>query len=483
MTNDVAQVRNALLAALPLETSNYGEIPDARSLYVPPAHVQALRLECNLVVGARGVGKSFWTAALQSEDLRQTLDPTIRGLSRTKVAIGFSNKEQIGAYPNADVFSQLLGKSYVPYDIWRAVILRRLMSLTGDTESSGSTWREYIDQIKKDPEKAANFIEQTNNNLSYNNNIALIVFDALDRTSDDWRRMDEIVRGLLRAVLWLKSFSHIHAKVFLRADQAERTVTDFPDASKLLATRVDLTWARHDLHGLLWHRLINAPDQSGKDLRALYRDVSGAEPILRNDAYQLADAAKRETDTQKNLFARLAGEQMGQDRRRGVPYTWSVGHLADGRGQTSPRSFLAAIRQAVEDSEDRYTEHPTPIHYESIKRGVQKASQIRVEEIAEDYPWIRTFLSCLSGLNVPCDYSVFRDRWEKEFPNGPNSAPRTDRLPPQHADRGWDGIADDLIRLGLIEKKKDGRIDMPDLYRVGFGLGRKGGVKPQTQRS
>jgi hypothetical protein len=25
---------------------------------------------------------------------------------------------------------------------------------------------------------------------------------------------------------------------------------------------------------------------------------------------------------------------------------------------------------------------------------------------------------------------------------------------------------------------RDGRINMPDLYRVGFGLGRKGGVTP-----
>jgi hypothetical protein len=41
-----------------------------------------------------------------------------------------------------------------------------------------------------------------------------------------------------------------------------------------------------------------------------------------------------------------------------------------------------------------------------------------------------------------------------------------------------------LVRLGLLEiKKSDGRIDMPDLYRVGFGLGRKGGVKPKSWRA
>ncbi|MBP8175373.1 MAG: hypothetical protein KAX74_03295, partial [Sphaerotilus sp.] len=110
----------------------------------------------------------------------------------------------------------------------------------------------------------------------------------------------------------------------------------------------------------------------------------------------------------------------------------------------------------------------------------QKASDIRVAEIAEDYPWVRTFLDGrLRGLNVPCEFERIVDRWQQAFPEGPGSAPTDDRLPPQHAERGWAGLRDDLIRLGVLELKKDSRIDMPDLYRVGFGLGRKGGVKPK----
>jgi hypothetical protein len=162
-----------------------------------------------------------------------------------------------------------------------------------------------------------------------------------------------------------------------------------------------------------------------------------------------------------------------------VPYTWSVGHLADGRGQTSPRSFLAAIRQAAEDTQERYLDAYHALHYESIKRGIQKASEIRVAEIAEDYPWVPDVLSVLRGMNVPCEYSAILERWQQHYPNGPQSI-SLDRLPPQHAERGWDGIRDDLIRVGLIEFRKDSRIDMPDLYRVGFGLGRKGGVKPRS---
>ena len=308
----------------------------------------------------------------------------------------------------------------------------------------------------------------------------LIVFDALDRTSNDWRRMDAIVRGLLRAALWLRSFPGLHAKVFLREDQAERTVFNFPDASKLRATEERLTWARHDLHGLLWQRLINAPDGHGAILRGLLPMDQQLEPV--SGWYLLPDEMKRETEMQRKAFERLAGPWMGRDRRRGVPYSWAVGHLADGRGQTSPRSFLAAIHQAAADSQDRYPQHEYALHYESIKRGIQRASEIRVAEMAEDYPWVPDVLSRLQGMSVPCMYEDVLSRWQAAFPGGPRDI-NSERLPPQHAARGFDGLLDDLQRLGLIEVKKDERIDMPDLYRVGFGLGRKGGVKPAARTS
>jgi len=285
--------------------------------------------------------------------------------------------------------------------------------------------------------------------------------------------MDDIVRGLLRMVLWLKNFLGLQAKVFLREDQAERTVFNFADASKLLATKAELTWARHDLHGLLWERLINAPGVHGECLRRIC-------PHVRQDeVWRIARDMKSESEVQRKVFETLAGPWMGRDKRRGVPYTWSVGHLADGRGQTSPRSFLAAIRQAAEDSSERYPQHDYALHFESIKRGIQKASEIRVEEMEEDYPWVPDVLSALSGMNVPCEFEAVQEKWEKKFPKGAKEMTAT-RLPAQHIDRGWDGVLEDLQRLGLLERKRDDRIDMPDLYRVGFGLGRKGGVKPRN---
>lgn len=474
--SDPRVLRRAILAA-PLEISNSGETPRVGTLYVPPAHTKALRLESSLVIGGRGVGKSFWAAALKTPELRQLLGAAVPDLDRAEVHIGFSEQGRIEHYPDDATFTKLLGQNVDPYDIWRAVVLRWLGQRAG--AALPDEWAALITWMLTHTEDAARLIQSSRQSFAAAS-CGLIVFDALDRTSNDWRSMDAIVRGLLRAVLWLRAYPWLRAKVFLRSDQSERTVTDFPDASKLLATRAELGWALHDLHGMLWQRLINAPDEHGQALRDLYRSVVGNEPAERGGAFHLPEPLKRESATQRALFEALAGPWMGNDKRRGVPYTWSVGHLADSRGQTSPRSFLAAIQQATEDSQEHRDDYTLALHYESIKRGIQKASEIRVYEMNEDYRWVRTFLEGkLRGLNVPCEFELIVERWQQAFPDGPSLAP-TDRLPPQHIERGWAGIRDDLIRLGVLELKKDGRIDMPDLYRVGFGLGRKGGVKPKS---
>ena len=64
-------------------------------------------------------------------------------------------------------------------------------------------------------------------------------------------------------------------RFFLREDQAERTVFNFPDASKLTATKAELSWARHDLHGLIWQRFINAPGVYGERFRKVCPEAHG----------------------------------------------------------------------------------------------------------------------------------------------------------------------------------------------------------------
>lgn len=478
--SETRAIRDAILQAQ-LETSNHGETPHPAHLYIPPAHIKSLNLDSTLVVGGRGVGKSFWTAALADAGLRQLLIGSVRQMEQLEVCIGFKVDEDIDQRPNSDSFTQCLQAGCTPYDLWRCVILHWLANQL-QCPLPASNWLQRLRWLQEQPEEASRLMSQANRHFQEQSRHALFVFDALDRTSNDWRIMDEIVRGLLQATLWLKPFSNLHAKVFLRDDQMERTVTNFADASKLLASRTTLSWERHDLHGLLWQRLLNAPGNAGEQLRAAFKSITGSLPPLRDDIWQLPDEARRDTPLQRALFERLAGPWMGRDARRGVPYVWAVNHLADGRGQTSPRSFLAAIAEATADSLARYPEHEHPLHYESIKRGIQQASQIRVSEMAEDYPWVPSLLECLSGMRVPCDYEQILARWQQEFPAGPSSVgDGSNGLPPQHAARGWDGVRADLERIGLLEQRRDGRIDMPDLYRVGFNLGRHGGVKPRSK--
>ena len=197
------------------------------------------------------------------------------------------------------------------------------------------------------------------------------------------------------------------------------------------------------------------------------------------NVWDLHDDIKRNDAMLKALFEQLAGAWMGRDRRRGVPYIWTIGHLADVKRKTSPRSFLAAIRTAAQKTADDHPEHNLPLHYDAIKKGVQTASGIRVKEMTEDYPWVDKLMQPLSGLNVPNDMQAFFGRWQDAFGEKVNNLDIFgNKLPPPHKSEGWLGILDDLETLGIIDVTKDDRINLPDLYRVGYRLGRRGGVKP-----
>ncbi len=482
VTASAQSIRQAIFDSLPEDTSAHGHAADARYVYVPPSHIKALRLENNLVVGGRGVGKSFWAAALSDEAVRGILGSATPILpARLVVRAGYGERHQTSAYPEQDLWQSLLVNGVQPYDIWRAIISRWLSGLIGDAIPS-DTWSQTVGWVRDNPEPYARLLEAGDRRFSARNENGLIVFDALDRVGRDWVMVDRIVRDLLRIVLALKPFRRLAAKVFLREDQARETVFNFPDASKILASQVELSWGFNDLHGLLWQYLCNGPNSVGAMLRDHY--ARNCPDSLKQDssgAWQLPDTVKRQPELQRKLFESLAGEWMGKDRRRGFPYSWIVGHLADGRGRSSPRSFLAAIRRAAEDSIARYHDYHQPLHYESIKRGVQSASAIRVNELAEDYPWVKDLMKPLDGLTVPCEFQRIENLWESQgFLKDTLAGFDTGSIlpPPARLTEGWSGLRADLEELGIFERMRDQRVNMPDLYRVGFGLGRMGGVKP-----
>ena len=94
-------------------------------------------------------------------------------------------------------------------------------------------------------------------------------------------------------------------------------------------------------------------------------------------------------------------------------------------------------------------------------------------------------LAPLADLRVPCDEVEFINRWSDDGTVGKirAAARREHYLVPIELDGikgdGRAELLEALLRIGVAERRPDGRINMPDIYRVAAKLLRKGGVPPR----
>lgn len=483
----VSAIRRALLETLPSQTSLHGETPDLRFTHLPASHAKALHPNVMLVVGMRGAGKSFWWAALQQSEHRRLLDqlePDL-GLEAAEVRVGFGERPDPDAYPSRDVLASLVRQGHDPRLIWKTVALNHLVEHSNPLQAIRE-WSQKIGYVEQHSDTMERLLVERDNEFATARRAWILLFDAMDRSATDWPTMHKLIRGVLQLAVEFRAYRRLRLKCFLRTDQfQESAVADFPDASKILSERVELSWPNRELYRLMWQHLGNAPGVSGKTVRETSSKVWGKDwrsaRIGTHVIWRVPHLVHGDDERQKEAVHAVTGPWMGSDHRRGFPYSWIPGHLSDGRGQVSPRSFLSALRAATEDTIARYEKHEYPLHYESIKRGVQSASEIRVAELREDYPWVGPLMEALRGLVVPCGPELVDERW-----NANRSLTRiaaVERLPPAHLNEGAPGLRDDLEQLGLFVKLRDGRINIPDVFRVGYGIGRKGGVPPVRRAS
>jgi len=479
------KIREVIKKALPDETSLHGTKPELRYTYLPAAHVRALRPENMLVVGIRGAGKSFWWSVLQDDENRAVIGSTI-GLSRmTKVSAGFGEKPDPESFPGKDVIDELLRKGFEERLIWKTVVFRHIaQQLSPESFRKLKTWSERTAWLRNNPETVENIIYKADEGLESLGIHHLVLFDALDRSANDWATMNLLLRGLLQIALEFRPYRRIRLKVFVRPDQMESPeVTSFPDASKILSAEADLYWPRHELYALLWQYLSNADE--GGIFRAETSRMIGVRWQQREGIWMVPEELRDDEQVQRKILHAITGSYMGRDRRRGFPYTWLPNHLGDTRNEVSPRSFLAALRHAALDHRQR-SDQQYPLHYEDIKQGVQKASQIRVTEMNEDYPWVQDLLTPLSAISVPSPIRDIEQIWrsgEVLERLQQKIAGAAVRLPPPNIARGPEGVLQDLIKLGLMQQVPGNRINIPDVYRVGYGIGRRGGVKPAAVKA
>jgi hypothetical protein len=473
------EFRRVIARALPEDTSLHGRPPELRYMYLPAAHGKALRPDSMLVVGIRGSGKSFWWAALQQETHRAVIGRRIDFGGPMLVSTGFGERPSPDDYPSKDVIRSLAARLETR-KIWLTVVLHHVARGHLPEEfTSASSWEARTEWVEGNPEAVESALYRADGELDRAGKFHLVLFDALDRTADEWSRMNALTRGLLQVLLEFRSYRRIRLKVFVRPDQIEDPgVTTFPDASKVLAQKTELLWPSNELYGLFWQYLANE-DQGGEQFRAGCQKAISVSWREQDGVWMVPEELRSDSNAQRIVFHAMTGEWMGRDRRRGFPYTWLPNHLGDARRQVSPRSFLAALRYAALD--DPRPDQEYALHYESIKKGVQEASKIRVQEIEEDYPWVRRLLGSLTGISVPCSFDEIKEIWVQsrvleELKDLIGAA--AVRLPPSRIEKGPDGVLEDLIALGIVERIGDGRINLPDVYRVGYGIGRRGGVKP-----
>lgn len=450
--------------------------------YVPRSHARALDPDATIVEGIRGAGKSFWFAALASAThlsfVRDNF-PETRLPATVKVAQGFGAGLSIDHAPDQETLADLLGAGLRPRSIWRAVVARH--AGIGGSFATLATWIDRVRWVQENAEQFARDIETADRRLVETGSTLLILFDALDRMADDWQHVHQHAKALLQVALDIRSLRAIRCKIFVRPDLLQdANVTSFADYSKLLATKASLAWQRSDLYALLYQGLGNA-DFSKGHFAALIQDEGASPAGGMASRWSVPTSLRTDEDRQEKVFERIAGRAMGSSIKRGKPYTWLVNHLQDGLNQVSPRSFLAALNKAADETTDDF---PLPLDYRGIQRGVQAASQIRVQEISEDYPWVRTVMDPLRNeLTVPCTDGAIETIWKirrtiEDLNVLIAKSGNTAKLPPQHLEQGHAGLIMDLQSLGMVQRIAGGRIQMPDVFRVAFGLGRRGGVKP-----
>ncbi len=479
---DRESVRIAL-TKLP-EGTNHGARPRPNQLYLPHSHRKALDPNVSLVIGGRGTGKTFWWSALQDESvlpLLKKLHARLAPIAKSDMLAGFGVVKRPQSYPSPQEIGSLVqNDKFKPRIVWQTIHAHHLAD-TRHPLRKLNMWDERTKYVYNNPREIARLLDDCDNRLDRKGKYSIVLFDGLDRSTNDWRKALELTSGLLQHALEMRSYRRLRAKVFLRPDHIEESSTaNFPDSSKILSTAVQLTWRRRALYSMLWQYLGNG--DSGAILRRRLAEGDWMMVDVAPDMsfYKVPLPLASDEEIQRELFhSAITGPWMGTDRRRGFPYTWIPNHLADADGTVSPRSFIAAVKAAARDTAERHPNCKYALHYDSIKRGVREASKIRVREIQEDYPWVGSLLQLLSGIVVPCKFEDIAKVWRsKEVIKqlSGEAAQNEVKLPPPNLEWGEIGIRGDLEVLGIFRRLRDGRVDIPDVFRIAYGLGRKGGV-------
>jgi hypothetical protein len=480
---DFRAIRTAL-AAIPGDVSSDAvgaNVAKLEDIYAPETHAAALDPATSIVLGSRGTGKSFWASVLGQPETRKAAArayPKL-GLDRVTASFGFTGlggPDGIGI-DAVDACVPADSDRKRAKDFWWATILHAASKASEEPRAKLSSFLSDAADWESRGEILANHEKR----LRGEGRILLIIYDALDRMATEWPRRRLLTEALLEVAWDMRAFSAIRIKLFFRPDQLDDDALRFVELPKLTTGAVRLQWSQLDLYGLLYSRLATALDLGRTAFAKLLQQKSiqiGDRDAIITRRWTLI----HNEEQQLQVMGNLAGPYMASGRfgfKKGKTYDWTYNHLADAFREVTPRSFLGLMIAAAKYGSPPDDRAITP---EGLRHGLRAASKTRVDQLHQDFVWIKGVLAPLAGLLLPqAEEEVFQV-WKAA---GTMAAlmedARTKKYLPPFPPKENPSEIDlylALKRIGVMQPRKDGRIDMPDLFRVAAKLLKKGGTAP-----
>ncbi len=468
-----------------------------RGLYPVAGQARTFELDRIVIVGGRGTGKTQIFRALLNEEGREAIVRAtgvrlVHDVRKMLLVEGFaagrSFRKDAPAHPAADTIHAALpaGDIQSARKLWLGLSLARLsieeqantllptdlLSRLAELRPLVGSPRKLLEWVDQDVERPFALLDELDAHLDRRGWACVFTFDALDRAANDWATLEVVVGGLLSLALDIQRRNRaLRLKVFLRPDLESGGARRFPDASKLRGYREEILWSRQDLYRLLLKRMIGRPD-GGSESFAFLKELVGSGAFVEIQPLGWTPTPALDEDAQSRVMTALVGKYMGANPRKGLTYTWIPNHLADAMGRVSPRSFLVAFAEAARWIRPRGTVErslATLLSPTALSEGVKAASVQRVHELSEDFEWIDAVSVRLEGLEVPCPEERVLQRLEQCVFSNPIPASLRSSEPSV--------VLQQLREMGVFLPDRDGRYNVPDLYRVAMRMKRRGGIR------
>jgi hypothetical protein len=463
---------------LDLATLDYREAENRERLdrvFLPlPAHSMALRPEVVIIRGGRGAGKSALFQILSTLRTTEKVRSYFEDI-RLPEATWIDAFSQNAVHPqdaSLDAFAQTQSEDMLRA-FWMAHLLLRLADempgIADPPEQLRTAWLNHLSDpmqwvpiAQQSLGAIASGLDRFERELGNRKQLVFATYDHLDRlgTFQPLIRR-KYVASLLS--LWLSlsnRYRQVRAKIFLREDLLDAGELGFPDASKLRARSVSIDWDVESVYRVVVRHMAEASEglrewvqNIGKGLTIQHDDVRGWMP------------GPMPEDVQKAFADHLAGEVMGAGAKKGYTYRWIPNHLQDANKQVVPRSLLVlfglAAQKAMKQPLSSGQRLLTP---QDLVDSLSETSSKRVGEIQEEYKLVNR-LKNLEGRSLLLE----KNEAVRLIAN-----PIDGEMPGLSTDGR--GILEELVRLGVVTIRTDGRVDIPDIYRYGLKILRKGGV-------